>query len=400
MRITLVTETYLPEVNGAARSLSQLVAAMQQRGHQLQVLYPHHPGPAVNTAGLGSIPLPFYPQVRLGLARPGLVARRLRRFKTELVHVATEGPLGLAALRAARKCRVPVASSFHTHFDQYAGPYGWSWLQSWIRSYLRWFHNRTAVTLVPSLAALRDLHAHGYRRLAIWSRGVDAEQFHPRHRSPELRQQFGIAPEDFLILYVGRLAHEKNLPELLTSFQAVKSTLAALGQRAWLALVGSGPLVDGLLRDVPPGVVLPGVQQGQALSQWYASADVFAFPSRTETFGNVVLEAQASGLPVVAFGDPVMAERIRQGVNGYLVQDGRGLVDALIDLGRNASRRQAMAAAARQTAEAQTWDRVFDDLEGIYFRILTEHPSRPRRSFLGVLPRSTTPEVRFFGRAT
>jgi glycosyltransferase involved in cell wall biosynthesis len=207
------------------------------------------------------------------------------------------------------------------------------------------------------------------RRVELWSRGVDAELFNPRHRDPALRQALGLRPDDVLLLYVGRLASEKNLAALLRAFVALRQRWS---ERVRLALVGAGPLAETLRMLDVPGVIFAGERHGAELSRWYASADVFAFPSLSETFGNVILEAQASGLPVVGFDCQAVRERVGAGVDGLLVPAGAEMTDAMEELCRCREVRESFGAAARIKAERQTWAPIFDTLEDCYTRLATE----------------------------
>src|SRR5262245_61848287 len=260
LRLLLVTETFPPEINGVARTLGRWVEAFRARGHHVEVLRPRQPGEAYRQDLVYGRPLPFYPQVRVGVAGPGRVSGVLRRAAPSLVHIATEGPLGLSALVAAGRQGVPVASSFHTNFDHYASHYGFFGLDRLGLHYLRWFHNRTHVTLVPSQATRARLLGSGFERVEIWSRGVDDTVFSPAHRDEKLRQSLGLGTDDPLLVYVGRLAPEKNLPTLLQAFARLRGVVSpALRDKLRLALVGHGPLSASLAGAVPPGVVLAGV---------------------------------------------------------------------------------------------------------------------------------------------
>lgn len=379
MRLLLVTETFPPEVNGVARTLGHWLRAFEQRGHAVRVVRPRQPGEPAAPERTPSLPLPCYPEVRFGVPHPGQVARALTDCQPDLVHVATEGPLGWSALRACGRLGLPVVTSFHTNFDQYLGYYGFGLLREPCRKYLRWFHNRTAVTLVPSAAARRRLLDLGVRRVEVWTRGVDAEAFHPRWREPALRQALGLGPDDLLLLYVGRLAPEKNLGELLAAFQSLRRRLPPLGAATVrLALIGGGPLLSRLRHLRRPGLLLPGVQRGTALARWYASADLFVFASRSETFGNVVLEAMASGLPVVACDSSGVNEQVVDGQTGLLVPAGHDLADALLHLCADRALRQEMGAAARREAEQHAWEPIFDALEQRYRQIAGCAPSPSR----------------------
>lgn len=367
LRLLLVTETFPPEVNGVARTLGRWVEAFRARGHDVHVIRPRQRGEKAGPGLVHGMPLPFYRQVRIGIAGPGRLAEKMDLLRPDLVHIATEGPLGLSALAAARWRRAPVASSFHTNFDHYASHYGFFGLD-WVGlRYLRWFHNRTRVTLVPSQATRQRLLTQGFRDVEIWSRGVDAGVFSPAHRDEGLRRSLGLEADDPLLVYVGRLAPEKNLPVLLQAFGRLRAAVpAGRRERLRLALVGHGPLSNSLRGATPPGVVLAGVQHGAALSRWYASGDVFAFPSLSETFGNVVLEAQASGLAVVGFDCQGVNEQVTPEVNGILVPPGGDLVPGLRRLCEDVELRRRFGAAARKRAEAMDWTPIFDELEGRY----------------------------------
>jgi glycosyltransferase involved in cell wall biosynthesis len=317
------------------------------------------------------IKMPFYEQVRIGIAGPRRLLSMLRRLTPHLVHIATEGPLGWSALLASRWLNVPVASSFHTNFDHYAAHYGFLGLRKIALAYLRWFHNRTSVTLVPSKATQSRLLADGLERVEIWSRGVDAKLFNPSHRDEALRRSLGLRSDDPLLLYVGRLAPEKNLSALLRAFAQLRTLLPdTTNERLRLALVGAGPQGAELARAAPPGVHLAGEKHGLELSRWYASADLFAFPSLSETFGNVILEAQASGLPVVAYDCPGPNERVTPGEDGLLVPTSSDLTPALRRTCEDRALRERFGRAARKKAEGRDWNPIFDELEQRYLGLV------------------------------
>ena len=369
LRLTLVTETFPPEVNGVARTLGKWVTAFRERGHSVTVIRPRQTAEAPAPGQVHGVPLPMYPQLRFGVASPARLRGMLQRSAPDLIHVATEGPLGVAALMAAASLQLPVVSSFHTNFDQYLSHYGLAGLEMAAAAYLSWFHNLTALTLAPSRAACDRLHSIGVRRTAIWGRGVDADLFHPRHRDAALRQELGLTDDDVLLVYVGRLAAEKNLGALLEGFERLQRVCGSGPVK--LALVGNGPLAPSLSARQLPGVIVAGEKRGLELSRWYASADVFAFPSKSETFGNVVLEAQASGLPVVSFDSQAIRERIEHGIDGLLVPGAGDLAQALSELCADRTLRSNLGSAARRSAERQSWAAIFDDLESVYCRLVS-----------------------------
>jgi glycosyltransferase involved in cell wall biosynthesis len=365
MRIAYVTETYPPEVNGVALTVQRCVRHMRRNGHQVLLVRPAQAGEARGrnedqwlTHGMR---IPMYPDLRMGLAGAAQLRSGLRAFGAELVHVATQGPLGGAAVLAARGLGVPVTSDFRTNFHVYCRHYGLAFAGGLVMRYLRRFHNHTAATFVPGHALQSELTACGFQRVEVMSRGVDAHLFAPERRSMELRRHWSAADGAPVLLYVGRLAPEKNVPLALRAFDAVH----ALRPDARLVVVGDGPLRRGLQASHPQ-VHFVGLQRGTELAAHYASADVFLFPSLSETFGNVTLEALASGLAVVAFDAAAAGALIRNGRNGLLAQagDADGFLRAACtaaDLDLAASRGidiGALRTRARQTALASDWEPV------------------------------------------
>ena len=295
----------------------------------------------------------------------GLPARRRllcawAAYRPDLVHVATEGPLGWSAIRAARQLGLPVTSDFRTRFDEYGRHYAWEGAVTLVRAYLRAFHNRTDRTFVPTRELQRQLSELDFARLTVSTRGVDAHQFTPQARSDALRAQWGANADTPVVLTVGRLALEKNLDVALDAFHAVRKRVP----RARLVMVGDGPQRNALRRHCPDAI-FGGTQHGEALAAHYASADVFLFPSLTETFGNVVVEAMASGLPVVAFDTAAAGMLVRSQENGWLapVGDTASFTQAAVALATDAGLRQRLGQAARLTALGLDWPRVLERFE-------------------------------------
>lgn len=331
LRIALVTETFPPEVNGVAMTLGRLTAGLLQQGHTVQLVRPRQGASDEDDAGAASpatleqvrvkgIPIPSYTDLQFGLP----AARRLRKLwreqRPDIVHVATEGPLGWSAVAAARQLGLPVTSSFHTNFHSYSRHYGVGLLKAPIEAYLRCLHNRTQATLVPTPTLARDLQERGYHNVAVMSRGVAIAQFNPARRSQALRARWGAGEDTVVVLYVGRLAKEKNVGTVLTAFSAIQAHVPS----AKLVLVGDGPLRTAL-QEACPKAVFAGVRTGTELATHYASGDLFLFPSLTETFGNVVPEAMASGLAVVSYNQAAAAGLITHNHNGVLIPPGDAL---------------------------------------------------------------------------
>jgi glycosyltransferase involved in cell wall biosynthesis len=329
MRIACFTETYPPEINGVSLTVERCVRHLRAHGNEVLLCRPKQPGEAQGdtrhewlTPGLR---LPMYPDLRMGLALAATTRRRLETFEPDLVHVVTQGPLGSAAVSAARDLLVPVTSDFRTNFHTYCTHYGLRFAAGLVLRYLRRFHNRTTATFVPTRNLRAELEAQGFERVVVMSRGVDTRLFTPRKRSQDLREFWDAREDAPVLLYVGRLASEKNVVLALRTFLKVLE----LHPEARMVVVGDGPLRKQLEADYPL-VHFTGSLRGEALAVHYASADLFLFPSLTETFGNVTLEAMASGLAVVAFDVAAAGEWIRDGDNGLLATPGdeRAFIDA------------------------------------------------------------------------
>lgn len=275
LSIALISETYPPEVNGVANTLGRLHAGLQQLGHRVQVVRPRQPGDDGRRSDAELVltrgwPLPGYPGLQWGMSSLHKLLRCWKRQRPDVLYIATEGPLGFSALRAARRLGIPAVSGFHTNFQQYSEHYGFGPLTRLVTGYLRWFHNRTQMTLVPSGSQRMELQRRGFERLNLLSRGVDSQLFHPSRRDPELRRRWGLGEQDIAVLHVGRLAAEKNLGLLGGTFRALCAAHPQLKLR--LVLVGDGPERKHLERDLPEALFC-GVQRGETLAAHYASGD-------------------------------------------------------------------------------------------------------------------------------
>lgn len=367
LHIALISETFPPEINGVANTLGRLVDGLRGRGHRVQLVRPRQNVDPRGAADQDLLltrgwPLPGYPGLQWGQSSMHKLLRNWQRQRPDVLYIATEGPLGLSALRAARRLQIPVVSGFHTNFQQYTGHYGVGLLTRLLTNYLRWFHNRSQMTLVPSVSQQIELQRRGFDNLELLSRGVDSQLFHPAKRCAALRERWGLAEQDIAILHVGRLAAEKNLALLSKSFQALQQ--AHPQRRLKLILVGDGPQRASLQQQLPEAVFC-GLQRGEELAAHYASGDLFLFPSLSETFGNVVLEALASGLGVVAFDQAAAAQHIRHGHNGALAraQDEQGFIQAANDLLNDAEGLRRARLNARLHASRQGWPAIVELFE-------------------------------------
>ena len=374
MRIALITDTFTPQVNGVARTLDQLVRHLVEMGHEVALVSPaQEPMPERGISlhlPISGVPFPLYPELLLTRVPSRSETEALERFQPDVVHCATESVLGWWGRSWARRRGYPLVTSFHTDFARYTSEYGLGFMMPVAWELLRRFHAPAVRTLVPSHPTLSLLRRRGFHtRLTRWSRGVDTERFAPRHRDAETRAR--LAPDaEVIALYVGRLAPEKRLPVLLEAFEDVRQKTSV---RVALVLVGGGPMAErfdteGTREGPPPGVHLAGYLEGEALARAYASADLFAFPSDTETFGNVVLEAMASGLPVVAVRRGGVLDSVRDGETGLLATpgDARSFAGHLQRLVEDAALRTRMGAAGRAEATQRRWPEILAGVEKVY----------------------------------
>jgi glycosyltransferase involved in cell wall biosynthesis len=367
VKLALVTETFPPEINGVAMTFGVVARELGRRGHTVTVYRPRRsdlPGdashPEFREVPLPGLPIPGYALLRLGLPAAGTLGKIWRADRPDLVHVATEGPLGASAVSAARALGVPVTSSFHTNFHAYTRHYGCGPLRRVALAWLRHVHNRTRRTFVPTGELCTELAALGFRGVALFSRGVDTRQFSPARRSAALRQGWGAAPGDPVVLHAGRMAAEKNYPLLLRAYAA----MSAANPRCRFVLVGDGPLLPSL-RRARPGCVFTGFIAREELARHYASADIYIHASLTETFGNVLTEAMASGLAVAGFDYAAARQFVRDGDNGLSVPCAQPdhLVAAAVRLARDSGLRARLGPTARATVEPQSWENVIARFE-------------------------------------
>ena len=365
MRIAMVTETYPPEVNGVARTMGLMAEGLQRRGHAIELVRPRQNGhDHANGTGIlvRGIPIPRYSQLKMGMPSRRLLERRWAAQRPDLVHIATEGPLGWSALAAAQRLGIPVATDFHTNFHTYMRDYGMGWLQRPVAAYLRKFHNRAACTMVPTREMAEDLARLRFERLRVVGRGVDPDVFHPGRRSAELRANWGAGEDTPVALCVSRFAHEKNFALVIRAYQAMRR----IRPETRLVLVGDGPLAKELQqRNV--GYVIAGRKVNGELSRHYASADVFLFPSKSETWGNVTLEAMASGLGIVAYDYAAAREVLRHGTSGLLARfgDAEAFIAHAETLARDPALARALGREARKQSESLTWERIVADFEAV-----------------------------------
>lgn len=363
MRYAIVTETYPPEVNGVALTVQGLELGLRAAGHQVDLVRPRQSSDvdaAEGTVLVTGANLPRYPGLRFGLPAPSRLTRQWQQQRPDAIYIATEGPLGWSALRTARRLGIPVATGFHTRFDEYLPDYGVAWLQAAALRWMRRFHNQADATLVPTQELQQFLGEQGFDRVRLLARAVDSSQFEPERRDPALREEWGIDGNGFAAIYVGRIAPEKNLGLAVKAFRRLQQ----VRPKARFVFVGDGPARAKLAHD-NPDFIFCGVQRGDALARHFASGDLFLFPSRSETFGNVTLEAMASGVATVAFDYGAAREYLRTDDSGIAVNDDTEFVTAAVQLAGDDALRHRLgrnAATAMKRLHPQQVVAEFDAL--------------------------------------
>ena len=373
MRVLIVTETFLPKVDGIVKVACLLLDHLAARGIDAMVVAPRYGNQrrykSASIHSLPSLPAPMYPEARLGLPTPRLF-RELAAFQPDIAHLFHPVMAGIPTMAMLKWLGVPTVASFHLDYARLAGQFSLGglrlgWTGPFIDQLTRRVFNAADARLAPSRLALAQMQALGVRDVGLWRRGVDARAFHPRFRSRDMRiEMSGGHPDETLLLYVGRLSDEKQLEHIRPALQLPNMRLA---------LVGDGPARARLQRDFAGlPVVFMGYLRGERLAAAYASADIFVFPSRLETFGLVVVEAMAAGLPVVAARVGGVTEVVQEGVTGYTFESGDmdGLVAGVRAIAADGDQMRWMGMRAREYAEGQSWDAIMDEVIDLYAAVI------------------------------
>lgn len=382
------SDTYPPQVNGVSVVTEISVRGLAARGWECAVIAPKYPADLSNpfsregvpngevVLSLPSMAMPTYPDIRLAVPDMSRVDRAVERFKPDLIHAETEFVIGRLGQRAALRTGTPLVTSYHTDFSKYVRAYGIPMLQSAVSSYIGRFHRRARRTYTPSSPARNDLHALGVRDVEVWGRGVNVQAFDPSRRDLQLRHSLGVGPDEMLFVHVGRLAREKNIDLILDAFRIARGMI---GARIHLVIAGAGPCESELRAAAPSGTTFLGhLDRSTALPALYASGDAFLFSSLTETLGLVVLEAMASGTPVIATPAGGVADHLRHETNGlvYPANDARAMAEAMLRLTTDDMLRHRLGKGALETAQWLTWEAELDRLDRSYRDVIDSSDRR------------------------
>jgi glycosyltransferase involved in cell wall biosynthesis len=382
LRVAVFSGNYNFVMDGPVRALNTLVAYLERQGHEVLVFAPTTSTPALDHAGtlisIPSVPLPGRrSEYRLGLGLFGKARRALDDFRPDIVHIAAPDITGFGALNYARKFGIPAVASFHTRFDTYPRYYNMRWLEKHVTNYMRYFFNRCEHVYPPSHSMTEELRRDGIGRdIRQWTRGVDGDLFNPARRDMNWRAQNGLDKDDVVVAFVGRLVLEKGIDLFVDAFRRAK----AAAPRLKALVVGDGPERQSFARLLPEGF-FAGYLQGEDLARAYASADLFFNPSITETFGNVTLEAMASGLPSVGAAAAGSKSLIEDGVTGFVAKPcAESFAEKVSLLAADDALRHRFGKTAREHSARFSWDAVLAELVGHYYEALNEFQPSSRHA--------------------
>lgn len=357
-------------------TLSQLVGGLRDRRHQVQVVRPiqatekREPTISDHAITVFGLPIPRYPDLRFGLPSRNRLIHAWQKNRPNVVHVATEGPLGLSAIRAAKKLNIPTTSTFHTNFHSYSEHYNARFATGMVLGFLRWIHNQTSCTMAPTKELADELSNCGFGNMKVFGRGVNLKVFNPQARDESLRQSWGASSKTPVIIHVSRLAAEKNFELLRTAYSRIRDKEPA----AKLIIVGGGPLEKKLKQRFPDAIFTGAIplEDRPSLARLYASSDIFLYPSKTETYGNVATEAMACGNAVVGFDYASPAQHITQGNNGLVasLDDDESFLDHSLAVATNYDFRKALGSSAAAYSPAFDWQPIVERFEGILLEVV------------------------------
>ena len=374
-RIALFSGAYNHIADGVTLTLNRLVQYLVNHDVQVRIFAPTIEKPAISHVGklipTPSLPIPGRPEYKLSTGLSRRIKNEIKEFQPTIFHIATPDRAGYKAIKLGLRLGIPVVSSYHTHFTSYLKYYNLQWLEPRLWNYLRWFYSQCKQVYVPSESMANVLEKHGItENLYLWQRGVHIDKFNPKKRSSAWRQQFGIGDDEVVISFISRLVWEKGLD----IYSEVVESLKARGIPHRSVIVGDGPAREELETRLPDTLFL-GYQRGNDLAMAYASSDIFLFPSETETFGNVTLEAMASGIPAVCADATGSRSLIRDGITGFLAtsRDTASFLHYTERLVTDEDLRLTMGRLARKRAQEYAWPVILSKINGYYDEVLRQH---------------------------
>ena len=371
MKVAVFTDTFYPQTNGVTNTLGKMTGYFEENGIEYKVFAPRYgEDDDLSIERFYSLKFFLYPDCRIALPNLFRITQTLSKFKPDMIHLMTEFNMGVTGLRYGKRHNIPTISNYSTNFSQYTDYYKLDFLKQGIWDYLKWFHNQSNITLCPSYESQRLLYRHGIQNTAVFSRGIDSQKFHPSFRNENLRRELGVADKT-VFLYVGRVSFEKDLDVLSESYKNLKGRY---GGGISLIMTGDGPYLDKCREMFPSDTIYTGFKKGAELSGLYASSDIFVCPSSTETFGNVILEAMASGLPVIGADAGGAKEIITHGNNGlkFETRNSKELEHCMAELIENEDLRALLKSNGLGFARNRTWEKIIGGLIDIYDDVLDD----------------------------
>lgn len=372
MKIALFSDTYYPQINGVSNTLDKLIQYFEINNIKYKIFAPKYndKNEDSHTERFYSLKFFLYPECRLALPNIFRISQSLSEFEPDIIHIMTEFNMGVAGLTYGKKHNIPTISNYTTNFSQYTEYYNLEFLKQPIWDYMKWFHNQNNITLCPSGEAQRLLNKNGINKTAVFSRGIDSSVFNPAFRNEKLRKKLGVENKT-AFLYVGRVAFEKDMDILNESYRSIKEKY----QNTALIITGDGPYLGKCRELFPDDTIYTGFKKGHELAEIYASSDIFVCPSSTETFGNVILEAMASGLTVIGADAGGVGEIIMHKQNGlkFKAKDSNELTCRMQELIENNNLRDYIKSNGLKFAQSRTWNKIIDNLLDVYCEVLKEN---------------------------
>lgn len=373
MRIAIFTDTFLPQINGVTKTLSRMKEYMDEKGVEYKFFIPGEENYIRdNTVAFSSFRFFLYSECKIAIPKYRKIKKELDSFNPDIIHVVTPFSIGIMGLKYSKDTNIPMVASYHTDFPKYLKYYNLEFLENTLWYFFKWFHSHSYINFCPSVDTKEEMEKHGINNLELWGRGIDTIKYNPNKKNEKLREKY-CSNNEALLLYVGRIAPEKELDVLM---EAAKK-LNRMNVKYKLVVVGDGPSKKEFESMTIDNVVFVGYKSGSELEAYYATADIFTFPSSSETYGNVILEAMASGLPVICPYSGGLKENIIDSYNGLIFETGssENMAYKIIELINDNNLRYRLRENARSYTITKSWNNIYSDLFSKY-RLVVEYVTR------------------------